>query len=274
MQSHPLILRLLGTTEQTRPPGSDETRLLTLCGESGDRRRLTNMLMVTTTVRMVDGVHSNTTSLRPGVALDSELMLSSRSLEQGLVCSATTCNNTDHTTAGVGEDLLGTGRELDTSLALIGVVADDSHVVSGGTAERTTVTGLVLDVGENGTFRDGGEGKDVSDVKGSVLSGIDELAGVHALVGNEGLGVVLEAVWVTENDPRERSTTARVVDDLLHDTSNVPIALRVVESAELGRSLVQAGVGSEDRPAAFTLIPDNPSHGDSVVVEEIGRAHV
>lgn len=36
----------------------------------------------------------------------------------------------------------------------------------------------------------------------------------------------------------------------------------VVESAELGRSLVQAGVGGEDRPAAFTLIPDNPSHGD------------
>jgi len=50
-----------------------------------------------------------------------------------------------------------------------------SHVVTGGTAERTTVTGLVLDVGEDGTFGDGGEGQDVADVKGGVLSGVDEL---------------------------------------------------------------------------------------------------
>lgn len=33
------------------------------------------MLVVTTTVRMVDGVHSNTTSLGPRVALGSELYL-------------------------------------------------------------------------------------------------------------------------------------------------------------------------------------------------------
>ena len=31
------------------------------------------MLVVTTTVRMVDGVHGNTTSLGPAVALGSEL---------------------------------------------------------------------------------------------------------------------------------------------------------------------------------------------------------
>jgi len=75
-QQHPLatlVLRLLGTTEQTRPPGGNETGLLTLCGFPGDGRGFTDMLMVTTTVRMVDGVHSNTTSLGPGVALGSEL---------------------------------------------------------------------------------------------------------------------------------------------------------------------------------------------------------
>jgi hypothetical protein len=49
--------------------------------------------------------------------------------------------------------------------------------------------------------------------------------------------------------------------------SSAAAATYVVESAELGRSLVQAGVGSEDRPAAFTLVPDNPSHGDGVVLE-------
>lgn len=71
--SNTLILGLLCTTEQTRPPGGDETGLLTLCGVSGDGRRFTDMLVVTTTVGMVDGVHGNTTSPGPAVALGSEL---------------------------------------------------------------------------------------------------------------------------------------------------------------------------------------------------------
>lgn len=71
--SSTLILSLLSTTEQTRPPRGDETGLLTLYGVSGDGRGLTDMLMVTTTVRMVDGVHGNTTSPGPAVALGSEL---------------------------------------------------------------------------------------------------------------------------------------------------------------------------------------------------------
>lgn len=47
-----LVLRLLGTTQQTSSPGGDETGLLTLCGVAGDGRSLTDMLVVTTTVRL------------------------------------------------------------------------------------------------------------------------------------------------------------------------------------------------------------------------------
>lgn len=57
-------------------------------------------------------------------------------------------------------------------------MADDGNVVAGGTAERTTVTGLVLDVGENGTFGNGVEGQDVADGESGILSGVDELVGV------------------------------------------------------------------------------------------------
>ena len=83
-------------------------------------------------------------------------------------------------------------------------------------------------------------------------------------------------------------TTAGVVDNLLHDAPDVSIALSlcplaiarncgsalrnrarggtyVVERAELGRRLVQAGVGGEDGAATLTLVPDNPTHGDGVV---------
>jgi hypothetical protein len=117
----------------------------------------------------------------------------------------------------------------------------------------------------------------------------------------------MEDSYVTEGDAGERSaysssvvpqtlniktvlTTAGVVDNLLHDAPDVPIALRLcqlasvhvprlrvrrrtyeVESAELGRSLVQAGVGREDRAATFTLVANDPTHGDGVVLQDGGR---
>lgn len=167
-------------------------------------------------------------------------MLGARSLEQGLVCSAATSDNTDHTTDAALDNLLGTRGKLDTGLTLVRVVADDGNVVTGGTAESTTVTHLLLDVGDDGTLRAGAEGEDVADGEGGVLAGVDELAGVHALVGDEGLGVDLEAVGVTECDLCQRSATAGVVDDLLHNTADVAMSLGEVEGAELGRGLVKS----------------------------------
>jgi hypothetical protein len=192
---------------------------------------------------VIDGVHGNTTSLGPRVALDGELVLGTTSLEQRLVGTATTGNDTNHTAGSVLDDLLGTGGELDTGLAILGVVANNGNVVTGGTAKRTTVTRLLLDVGDDGTLGHGGEREDVADGQGSVLTGVDELAGVHALVGDEGLGDHLVTVGVAELDLGEGSTTAGIVDDLLDDTTGVTVSLSEVEGPELGRGLVQAGVG-------------------------------
>ena len=121
-------------------------------------------------------------------------MLSARRLHEGFVCSASSGDDTNHTTARRRKDLLGARWELDTGLALIRVVADDGDVVARGTTKRTTVGGLVFDVGEDGTLGDGVEREDVADGEGGVLAGVDELARVHALVCDEGLGVVLEPV--------------------------------------------------------------------------------
>jgi len=82
--SSTLILGLLSTTEQTRPPRGDETGLLTLDSVPRDGRGLTDVLMVTTTVGMVDGVHGNTTSPGPAVALGSELELVSSCVTQAI----------------------------------------------------------------------------------------------------------------------------------------------------------------------------------------------
>ncbi len=102
---------------------------------------------------------------------------------------------------------------------------------------------MLLDVRDNGTFGDGGQGEDVADGQSGVLAGVDELAGVHALVGNEGLLVQLELVGVAEDNLGERGTTTRVVDDVLDYTSYVSMSLGVVEVTELGRSLSQTGDG-------------------------------
>lgn len=156
-------------------------------------------------------------------------------------------------------------------------MADDSNVVTGGATKAATVAHLLLDVGDDGTLRDGAEGEDVADGEGGVLAGVDELAGVHALVGDEGLGVDLVAVGVAEDDLGQRRTTAGVVDDLLHDTADVTMALSEVEGAELRRRLVEpfskvlvcvrrvaidfwyfrTGVGSEDRATALPLVAND-----------------
>ena len=192
-------------------------------------------------MRMVDGVHGNTTSLGPAVALDSELMLGTRGLEEGLVGTATASDDADHATGVAVDDLLGAGGELDTGLALVGVVADDGDVVAGGAAESAAVAGLLLDVGDDGTLGDGAEGEDVADGQGGLLAGVDELAGVHALIGDEGLLVLLELVGVAEDDLGEGRTTAGIVDDVLDYAPYVTVSLGVVEGSELGGSLSQAG---------------------------------
>lgn len=61
---------------------------------------MTNVLLVTTTVGVVDGVHGDTTDLGPSVSLSLVLPVGSGSLKEGLVGSLATGNDTNHTSAG------------------------------------------------------------------------------------------------------------------------------------------------------------------------------
>ncbi len=60
---------------------------------------MTNVLLVTTTVRMVDGVHGDTSNLGPSISLSFVLEVSIASLKEGLVGSLSTGNNTNHCSA-------------------------------------------------------------------------------------------------------------------------------------------------------------------------------
>ena len=145
-------------------------------------------------------------------------------------------------------------------------MADDSRVVAGRASERTTVTGLLLDVADDSTLRQLRDREDVADRKLGLLAAVDEGTGVETLRRDESLLAELVTVGVAEDDTGKGSTTNRpplsilwllsddesyvpasVVDDLLHNTLDVAIAFREVEGAELRRRLVVVGVGFELR---------------------------
>jgi len=194
------------------------------------------MLMVTTTVRMVDGVHGNTTSLWPRVALDGILVLRSGCLQQRLVCSSSTGDDANHSARTALENFLRTTGELDAGLALIRIVSNNGNVIATGSSKCTTVADLLLDVGYNGTFGDGAQWQNVADGQRSILASVDELASVHAFIGDEGLGAELVAVRVSESNLCERCATAWVVNYVLDNASDVAMSFSVVERSELRRS--------------------------------------
>ena len=84
------------------------------------------MLLVTTTMGMVDGVHSNTSNLGPSVSLGLVLPVSSTSLEEGLIGSLSTGDDTNHTSAGAEDSLSDSGGESNSGLlTILGVTDDD-----------------------------------------------------------------------------------------------------------------------------------------------------
>lgn len=176
------------------------------------------MLVVTTTVRMLDGVHGNTSNLRPAVTLDSVLVVSATSLQHRLIDTTTSGNNTDGTTAIGLDGLLGTRRKSDTSGVSLNVVGDDGGVVTGSTGKDTSVSRTLLNVGDDGTLREGLQRKTVSDLQLSLLTAVDELTSVQTLDSDEVKVVLTELVRVTELNLGERGTTSRVMDDVLDNS--------------------------------------------------------
>lgn len=179
---------------------------------------------------------------------------------QWFVGSSSTSNNTNHASGIALDNLLGTGWELDSGLALIRVVANDGHVVSGCASKSTTISRLLLDVRDNSSFWDGAEGEDVSDSEVCVLAGVDELASVHALVGDEGLGMQSESIGVTECNLCQRSTSTTFVDDLGDNTSHISCAFGEIEGSELGWGFPEAGVRGEDASSTLSLVADDTTH--------------
>jgi len=220
------------------------------------------VLMVTSTVGVLYGVHSNTASGRPAVPLGLVFVVSTASFEHRLVSAPSTGDNADHGTGSGLEGLLGTGRQTNAGAACLGVVADDGSVIAGGTGEFSAVAGALLDVADHGSFGHVGHRKHVTDDELGFLTAVDGLSSVHTLAGNKSGLDLLELVWVAKRDTGERGATSRVMDDFPDDTFLVSVACRSAKHRELGGSLAVAGVGFEDAPCTFPLRSDHFPHGD------------
>jgi len=218
------------------------------------------VLLVTTTVGMVDWVHGDTTHTWPSVSLGLVLPEGAAGLEQWLIGSLATSNDTNHSTASTLDGLSNTGWELDSGLGTIIGVTDDDSGGTGGSGEGATVTVLSLTVRDDGTFWHHVNWQNVANSEVSFLSSVDIHSCVHSFNSDEILSAGFVFVLVSERNLCKRGTSAGVVHNVFHNTPQVTLSLSVVEGPETGRCDSSAGVGLEDSRVSVTLRSDHFSH--------------
>jgi hypothetical protein len=218
------------------------------------------MLLVTTTVGMVDGVHSNTTDTGPSVSLGLVLPEGSTSLQEGLVGSLATSDDTNHSSAVTLDGLSNAGRKSNSGLGTVFGVTDNNGGGTGGSGERGSVTVLGLNIAHDGTFGHLVDGHDIADSQRSFLSSVEEHTSVHTLGSNEVFSALFVFVLVSEANLSKRGTSAGIVHDVSHNTLNVTFSLSVVDSPKTGGSDSPAGVGLENSGVSVTLRSDHFSH--------------
>ncbi|MFS7940631.1 hypothetical protein Hanom_Chr05g00466701 [Helianthus anomalus] len=84
---------------------------------------MTNMLMVTTTMGMLNWIHSNTTNLGPAVSLHTELVICITSFKHRLLGPTTSGNLTNHGSASARHNFLGSRWKLDPKKSTISSVS-------------------------------------------------------------------------------------------------------------------------------------------------------
>jgi hypothetical protein len=75
------------------------------------------------------------------------------SLEQWLVNTPTASNDADRGAGAARDGLFRARRKTNTSLIIVGSVADNGGIIARGACECTTVANFLLDIANDGTFR-------------------------------------------------------------------------------------------------------------------------
>lgn len=145
-----LVVNLLAAAQLTGAAGGNETDLLARHGVALHGRRVTDVLMVSSTVRVLNWVHRNTTDLRPAVTLGLVLVESTASLQQRFVNASTTGNNANDSARHGRDGLLLSRGEAHTCLASALNVTNDLRKAARRLRESALVSGVLLDVVDDG----------------------------------------------------------------------------------------------------------------------------
>jgi len=251
----------LGASDTASSPGSNQADLLAWRGMAADGGGVSNMLMVTTTMRMLDRIHANTLHPRPAVSLGLGSMVSAASLQNGLLNTTTTGDDANHGTGDGRNRFFLAGWHLDLS-EVVGV-ANNGAELARSAGKRATVTGLLLDAANDGTLRHCADGEHVADRQSSLPSSVNKLASVHALSSDKEFLVLFIFVGIAEDNSGQGSTTARIMDNFTNNTANIASALGIVEGSQLCGAYSMGGVGPEHGALTFTLSANNTAHCDS-----------
>jgi len=248
-----LLNCLASSSDSTSSSGGNKTDLLSTWGVSSGSGWVTHMLMVTTTMGMLDGVHSDTSNSWPISLLCLCFIVSSVGLEEGLVSSLSTGTDADHTSAGSLDGFPDTGWESDSGLLTIFGVTNDDSGGTGSSSKSSTVSLFGFNIGADSSLGHGGDWENVADGQGCFGSSVDELSAVHAFNGDEKLSVLLEFVLISEHNLCKRSASAWVVNDVLHDSLDVTSTLSEVQCSETCWCNSMMGVGLENSAASTSL---------------------
>ena len=101
----PSALGLHTSANTTRAASSNETDLLSGAGATAAGRRLTDVLVVASSVRVVHRVHAHAAHLRPLIALHSELVVRTARLQHRLVHAASASHDAHHSAAAAAQPL-------------------------------------------------------------------------------------------------------------------------------------------------------------------------
>ena len=157
-----LLDDLSSSPDETSSSSGNKTDLLTSGSVSSHGGWVTDMLLVTSSVRMLNWVHGNTSNSWPVLSLTLVLVPGSVSLKEWLIGSLTSGADSNHSSAVTHDGLSGSGWESDSCLSLIVGVTDDDSRGSRGSGERSSISDLALAVGNDGSFWHGVNWKDVS----------------------------------------------------------------------------------------------------------------
>jgi len=175
MQEYQLnFLDLDRTTQQTSSASSNKPNFLPRDSISGNCRRLSDVLVVTTTVGMVHRIHGHTTSARPVVTLSLELVEGAAGLEQGFVNPPTTSNNADCGPSAPSNCLFGTTWQANSSFVVFSAVPDDRRIISAGTGQRTAIARSLFDIANDGPLGKNTDRENVSYCEGSLATAVHE----------------------------------------------------------------------------------------------------